>query len=68
MVSVPMYPLMSLFMEEARSRSLLISMVPLFFVDGVTVVKSSKNPLLLSVEFMLNNKIITPLWLLQDRL
>ena len=59
MVSVPTYPLMLLFIEEARSRSLLISMVPLSPPGvGVFVVKVSKNPLLDSVEVRLNKRTI----------
>jgi len=61
---------MLLFMEEARSRSLLISMVPLLTSEpelGVMVVKSSKNPLLDSVEFMLNIKTIAAVLDLQAR-
>jgi len=57
MVSVPTYPLMLLFIEEARSKSLLISMDPLSPPGvGVLVVKSSKNPLLSFVELRLNKR------------
>jgi hypothetical protein len=51
---------MVLFMEEAMSRSLLMSMVPLLSALGVTLKKVSKKPLLLSVAFRLNLSTITP--------
>jgi len=66
-VSPPMYPLMLLFIEEARSRSLLISMVPLFPPGvGVFVVKVSKNPLLDSVEARLKWRTIAAFLALHD--
>jgi hypothetical protein len=51
---------MLLFMDEAKSRRLLISNVPLFppVVYGPIVLKLSKNPLLDKVELRLKKRLI----------
>ena len=62
MLSVPVYPLTVLFIDEAMSRILLISIVPAF----EDLVKS-KNPLFDSVPFKSKNKLIAALPELQPK-
>jgi hypothetical protein len=56
---------MLLFIDEARSRSLLMSIFPLS--SPVDLVKSSKKPLFDSVELMLNRRTIAAFFPLQAK-